>query len=243
MKVGSLLVVALGACFAFTSLQPTVAQDDAEYDEDDEDDDSHPLTNMPLSANFVNVAFKFEEQPSDGFTMGERVGVVVGVINTHATKEINVTSAMGSMNYPQDFSAYVANFSQQMFTANNIPVTIPPGQECSFTYNFYTPSALQVDYPYQMALSLFYEDDYELFSETFFNDTVTFSEPELEWDSKSIIETVLLFVLAIAMYLYSRKAWSPQATATGTLDLSYLDKVDNDWGAIKERPKEAKRLN
>ena len=114
---------------------------------------------MPLSANFVNVAFKFEEQPSDGFTMGERVGVVVGVINTHATKEINVTSAMGSMNYPQDFSAYVANFSQQMFTANNIPVTIPPGQECSFTYNFYTPSALQVDYPYQMALSLFYEDD------------------------------------------------------------------------------------
>ena len=153
MKIANVAIVV--GCLAFAALPfQASAQDD-----DDEADDSHPLTNMPLSANFVTVAYRFHDEPSEGLIMGERVDVVVGVINTHPTKEINVTSAMGSLNHPSDFSIHVYNFSQQLYGANNVPVTIPPGQECSFTYNFYTPNVLQVDYPYQLALTLFYEDD------------------------------------------------------------------------------------
>ena len=83
---------------------------------------------------------------------------------------------------------------------------------------------------------------YELFSDTFVNSTVSFSEPELEWDAKSIIETTLLLGIAAGMYTYSRKAWSPQTTATGSVDFSKVEKVDNSWDAIELRGP-AKRLH
>lgn len=57
----------------------------------------------------------------------------------------------------------------------------------------------------------------------------------MEWDSKSVIETGLLFGLAAGMYLYSRKVWSPQATATGTVDFSEIEKIDKTWAAVEER--------
>ena len=155
MKVTNVAMV-FGACLAFAAMPMRALAEDFE---EEDDDDSHPLTNMPASADFVSVSYRFADEPSQGLIMGDRVGVVVGVINSHATKEINVTSAMGSLNHPSDYSVYVANFSQQLFQTNGVPVTIPPGQEASFTYNFYTPSTLQVDFPYQMGLSLFYEDD------------------------------------------------------------------------------------
>ena len=148
------LAVLFGLSLAFASWDLGVhAQDD--LDEEEDEDDVHILTNMPLEADYVTVAHKFSDEPAEGLVMGELVSVVVGVINSDPNKEINVTSAMGSLNHPQDFSIYVANFSQQMFNS----ITIPPGQEGSFTYNFYAPSALQVDFHYQMALTIFYEDD------------------------------------------------------------------------------------
>mmetsp|Transcript_33854 Transcript_33854/g.49770 ORF Transcript_33854/g.49770 Transcript_33854/m.49770 type:complete len:238 (-) Transcript_33854:192-905(-) len=229
MKISNVAML-FGTCIAFATL-PFNAMAELEEVEEDEDEDVHPLTNMPLASEFVTVNARFDEAPGSGLVMGELVGVTVGVINTHPTKDFNVTSAMGSLNAPSDFSYYVANFSQQMFTSNGIPVTIPPGQEASFSYHFYSPAALQVDFPYQMALSLFYEDDYEYFSDTFFNDSVTFSEPDLEWDTKSIVETTVLFGVAIYFYLYSRQAWSPQVHAAKAI------KVDKNWAgeAIKER--------
>jgi len=225
------VAVVFGVCLAFAAQSLNVAAQPLD-EEDEEDEDVHPLTNMPLQAEFVNVEYTFGDNPSSGLTMGDRVSVVVGIVNTDPTKEINVTSAMGSLNHPQDFSLYVANFSQQVFNQ----VTIPPGQECSFTYNFYTPSSLQVDFPYQMALSIFYEDDYELFSDTFHNGTVSFVEPELEWDSKSIVETILLFTLSLGAYLYSNKVWSPQATnfGSGKIDYSRYANIDNSWDAVKQ---------
>lgn len=233
----SSLAVLFGLSLALTALPlKGVEGQDVDVEDDlDEEDDAHPLTNMPLESESVSVTYKFSDLLDDGLVMGERVGVVVGIINKDEFKEINVTSAMGSLNHPTEFGVYVANFSQQIYNS----VTIPPGQECSFTYNFYSPGALQVDYPYQMALTVFYEDDHELFSDTFYNGTVSFVEPDLEWDSNSIFETFLLFALAGSMFVYSRKVWSPQASAfgSGVIDTEHIEKINKKWAgdAIKKR--------
>lgn len=233
MKTAVAMLFGLSLAFTALPLKGAFAQDLDE--EDDEDDDAHPLTNMPLQSESVQVTYKFSE--ADGLVMGERIGVVVGIINNDEVKEINVTSAMGSLNHPSDFGMYVANFSQQLYNS----ITIPPGQECSFSYNFYSPSALQVDFPYQMALTIFYEDDHELFSDTFYNGTASFVEPDLEWDYNSIVETALLFALAAGMFLYSRRAWSPQASAfgSGVIDTDHIEKINKNWDgdAIQKRRK------
>jgi hypothetical protein len=59
----------------------------------------------------------------------------------------------------------------------------------------------------------------------------------MEWDSKSIFETVVLLGLATSMYIYSQRVWSPSANAfgSGSVDTAHIDKMDADWVALPER--------
>merc|ERR1739848_278270 len=88
-----------------------------------------------------------------------------------------------------DMAFYIQNFTQMHFNT-----TLQPNTEFTFQYDLYpNPHNLDVDSKYQLALSLFYENELEFFADTFFNQTVNFYEKGGETD----IQTVFLyFVLA-----------------------------------------------
>merc|ERR1712187_24088 len=92
-----------------------------------------------------------------------------GVINT-SPEDYNVTFAMGSINHAVDLAFYIQNFTQMHFNT-----TLQPNTEYTFQYDFFpNPQNLDVDSKYQLALSLFYENELEFFADTFFNETVNF---------------------------------------------------------------------
>merc|ERR1712048_1073012 len=93
--------------------------------------------------------------------------------------------------------------------------------EYTFQYDFFpNPQNLDVDSKYQLALSLFYENELEFFADTFFNQTVNFYEKGGDTD----IQTVFLyFVLAgfaglILYYLSVKCKKSSGPVEAGTSD-------------------------
>ena len=174
--------------------QETVDEEAEEEYEDYEDEDDgggndHPLTDMPSESDEITVRYQFiDNKDETDFPVGEVIHVLVGVINT-SPEDYNVTFAMGSVNHPVDLAFYIQNFTQMHFNT-----TLQPNTEFTFQYDFYpNPQNLDVDSKYQLALSLFYENELEFFADTFFNQTVNFYEKGGETD----IQTVFLyFVLA-----------------------------------------------
>lgn len=151
-------------------------------DEDEEEDllsNQHPLTDMPEPSEHVETTFKFPNHETMAFPIGKKVDALVGLVNT-GDKELNVTFAMGSLNSPFDFNYYMQNFSAVSYNT-----TVLPGEEYTFKYTFEPHSNLDpVDF--NVALTVFYEDEDELFATTFFNQSVSFHEPPMELDAKNL---------------------------------------------------------
>merc|ERR1712166_1306696 len=101
---------------------------------------------------------------------------IVGLVN-EGQEPINVTKVMGSLNSPFDFNYYIQNFTEQ-----NLNTVIHEDEEYTFRYRFRPIDTLD-PVEYHIALTVFYENDEELVSHTFFNDTVTFYEPTSMFDS------------------------------------------------------------
>merc|ERR1719478_441928 len=113
---------------------------------------------MPLPSPEVMTAgvFPLEDMQKPKFAIGKAIEALVGVVN-NGQEAINVTMIMGSLNSPFDFNYYIQNFSE--FNYNMI---VQEQEEFSFHYRFQT--AINLDpVDYQVALTVFYENDDELF--------------------------------------------------------------------------------
>merc|ERR1711971_480764 len=74
------------------------------------------------------------------------------------------------------------------------------GTEYTFQYDFFpNPQNLDVDSKYQLALSLFYENELEFFADTFFNQTVNFYEKDGDADFQTVFLYAVLAGLAFSV--------------------------------------------
>lgn len=192
------------------------AEDEYEEYDDDEGGYDHPLTDMPSESDEITVRYQFvgSEKETD-FPLNEVLHVLVGVINT-SPEDYNITFAMGSVNHPVDLAFYIQNLSLMHFNT-----TLHPNTEYSFQYDFYpNPQNLDVDSQYQLALSIFYENELEFFADTFFNQTVNFYEKGGEADMQTVFLYLVLAGFAFGgFYLVSNACKSSSGPVeAGTSD-------------------------
>lgn len=194
-------------------------EEDAEEDDeedylDDDDVDEHPLTDMPLPSPEVLTAgvFPMEDMENPKFAIGEHIEALVGIVN-NGQEAINVTMIMGSLNSPFDFNYFIQNFS-----GFNYNLIVQEQEEYSFHYRFQT--AINLDpVDYQVALTVFYENDDELFSHTFFNESVAFYEKGalIDWESTfKVVGGLAMTVLVVLMFSSIAAGSKPAQTASSS---------------------------
>jgi len=245
-----LIVLLALLLLAFAS--PIYAQDDLDVDDDidivDELDEEHldepiydappavddaarapqhPLSNIPEASPDIDTVVVIPSLPTRDWPIGKPVSALVGMVNTGDTPVI-VHFMMGSINSPFDFSYHVQNLS--LVVVNQ---TLDAGEERTFEYRFMPHPNLD-PIELRVAMTIFYEEEgLRSFGSTFFNETVTFFEPNTELDLKSFSKYSFGFtvggLLIFALYSIfgpekkrSRKKAIPQKK-----NLSAADK--NDW--------------
>eukprot|EP01026_Neomeris_dumetosa_P007259 TRINITY_DN1224_c0_g2_i1.p1 TRINITY_DN1224_c0_g2~~TRINITY_DN1224_c0_g2_i1.p1 ORF type:complete len:244 (-),score=30.92 TRINITY_DN1224_c0_g2_i1:222-953(-) len=147
---------------------------------------NHPLTNMPPKLPGVTVKSVLPEHSTKLFPAGDVIDVLVGVLN-ESPDVVNVTSAMGSINSPSNFTIHVQNFSMMAYN-----MIVNPMQTISLLYHIRTDPNL---YPrdWQFAFTLFYHSKGERYSDTFFNETIVVVEPD------RVIDVEMLFMYVILL--------------------------------------------
>eukprot|EP01041_Mallomonas_annulata_P008220 gene8220-16897_t len=154
----------------------------------------HPLTNMPDAAIDVKTTYFFPKHTDQKFPIGETVTVLCHIIND-GQFTYNVTAIMGSLNSPYDFSFHIQNYSYKPFG-----IVIKAGEEYTFDYQFQLHQNLE-PVEYALAHTIFYEDDSESFSSTFFNQTIELYYPNNDYDLETIAQ--LLFSLFATLFVAS----------------------------------------
>lgn len=219
-----------------STVRETLEEEGANEDEYAYDDDEyvHPLTDMPSESEEITVRYQFiSGDITEKLPVGKRLSVLVGVINT-SPEDYNVTFAMGSVNHPDDLAFYVQNLTQLHYN-----VTLRPNTEYTFQYDFKTnPQNIDVDSPYKLALTIFYENELEFFADTFFNETVNFYEPPTETDISTLATLVVVIISGIigANAICGSKKKSSGPVEKGTAD-PVLTKADIGDKSKKERKK------
>lgn len=201
-----------------------VVGDEEEEDYLDEDDvEEHPLTDMPLPSPDVITAgvFPKEDMSKPAFAIGKQVDTLIGIVN-NGEEAINVTMIMGSLNSPFDFNFFIYNFS-----AMNYNMIVQGEEEYSFYYRFQTPNDLDpVDY--QVALTVFYENDEELFSHTFFNGSVAFKDESDLVPTDALLKYIGGFAVSAMLFLMFKTI---AAGSAGTVEPTPSNgSYDDDWG-------------
>ena len=77
---------------------------------------SHPLTNMPLASEDVEVTSILPDHPDSKLPLGEILTVLCQVAN-NGEAPLNISVIMGSLNSPVDFNFHIQNFSIKPFGA------------------------------------------------------------------------------------------------------------------------------
>lgn len=208
------------------------AAEEAMEDEGDYDD-LHPLTDMPESSPDVICSGVFPNNPGNRLPLSDVVDAMVGLVN-EGQEPINVTRVMGSLNSPFDFNYYIQNFTEQQF--NTI---IHEDEEYTFRYRFRPIDTLD-PVEYHIALTVFYENDEELFSHTFFNDTVTFYEPKSMFDSGNILKLLLGCAIGAAILYGGSMAMGSGMAGGGSKNSSEWVSSKNGGGSSRTQVKRRK---
>lgn len=131
----------------------------------------HPLTNLPSTSSDIETRSYFPQLIGGGlgekqnFLAGENVQSLCHFTNK-GDSPYNITAIMGSLNAVADFGFYIQNFSY-------VPVglTLRPEEEVSLEYAF-EPHKTLPENDYQVAITVFYENENEKFSITYFNEVI-----------------------------------------------------------------------
>lgn len=152
----------------------------------------HPLTNMPDGSSDIKTSYYFPKHPDQKFPIGEMVTVLCHLSN-EGQYPYNITAIMGSLNSPVDFSFHIQNYSYKP-----LGVVVKSGEEYTFDYQFQLHQNLE-PVEYALAHTIFYEDDSESFSTTFFNRTVELYYPNSEYDLETIGQLSFSFIATLVI--------------------------------------------
>lgn len=179
MKLLALLVcgLALAPAFADEKKAEKPATKKAEAD----DADTHPLTDMPEASPDVVIGGVFPKLTDNKMPLGEPIDALIGFVN-EGQETMNVTYVMGSINSPFDSNYYIQNFTKRDYNK-----MVHEDEEFTFRYRFQPMDTLD-PVEYKLALTIFYENEEELFSTTFFNGTATFYQPSSAFELGEIVK-------------------------------------------------------
>lgn len=210
MKLTTFLILLLGLIAVSSSFFATSAYAQEDEDEEDtaadattEDEDYespsepvHPLTNMEGPSPDVVTTYVLPGHSGDTFkiAVNQENSIIVGFVNKReADSEGNamkVKAIAGSLNSGYNFATYIQNFTVLAFQPQEV---VDPGAEMTFEFNFKVDGATDLQQS-QLSLTIFYEDDNEDFTTTFFNETVTLYEENGGFDREMIMTYLILFV-------------------------------------------------
>jgi len=172
------------------AVQPAYSQDDANTEGAASDDAPeyqqvpvHPLTDLPGSSPDIRATFVLPDIVNNVFAIGEVTTIVLGLQNT-GSKLYNVTSIWGSLNSPFNSKMFIQNFTGRPYGR-----FLEGGADASFEYRFLPSPELEA-MDLQLAFTVFYEDESSVYSNTFFNQTVTFEDNGAPIDIKSTFKLI-----------------------------------------------------
>ena len=169
--------------------------------EEVEEEQKHPLTDMPDSQPNVKISYMFPDHLDQAFPAGELVSALIGIRN-EGKYQVTVDGVMGSLNSPRDFGIYVHNFTGQMYD----DIQLASGEETTILYRF-MPDASLYALDFTVALTAFYKVGEIAAADTFFNQTVSIVQGGGGFDLQMLsIYLLLLAVLASPFYLGYRAA-------------------------------------
>lgn len=188
---------------------------------------THPLTNMAESAPGVSTSYIFTKYTED-LPIGEPVTAVCAFTNDGA-EALNITAIMGSLNAAAQFSFHIQNFTHRM-----IDTVVEPGQEIALAYSFTVDPEVE-PYQYSLALTVFYEDEDNVFTTTYFNETRNFVEPPTSLDLKGMLVYVIAAAVVggIAMLVL-------RGSTAGGAEEEVIEGGD-DWSTASGAPTSTKR--
>jgi len=274
MKLSHFLILLLGL-LAVTSTffaTPAYAQDDVDEDEDgadaesaDDEDDAayeqpevapHPLTNMEGPSPDVITTYVLPGHTGGAFdiAVNKDNSIIVGFVNKcEADSEGNamkVRAIGGSLNSAYNFGTYIQNFTIIEFKPQEV---VDPGAEMTFEFNFKVERSTDLQQS-QLALTIFYEDENEDFTTTFFNETVMLFEESGSFTQEVIGTYVILLGICAAcgylawgfvkaqMGIKSTKTKAVKSSSSGPADPNeYMeDFLSNDVYSKKKKSKRKK---
>jgi len=207
-----------------------------------------------LSAPDVATTTIFPYHNNGKIPSGAEVPIVIGFRN-NGEKLYNITHAVASFNYPQDYSYYIQNFTEQYYH-----YTVGPSEEISLEYTLYPDPLLDMR-DFGLVVSIFYHDGNSQqvgnnFTSVVWNKTVDIIELDTGFDPQTLFAYIaILAVLGLAGYVVYRnlnswtkgqkkgKGGASKATESST-GSSQEQVLDNDWltGTVAD-PRFRKRKN
>jgi len=166
---------------------------------------SHPLTNMPMSAEDADITSFFPTNTDHKFPIG---GLITSLchFSNEGLSNYNITAIMGSLNAPYDFKHHFQNYSYKSFN-----YIVKSGEEISLQYLFQLHAELE-PIEYQLAITVFYQVDKLTYSTTYFNQTVELYFPTSEYDFETISLVVWSFVCTVIIALITIYSCFPDTT-------------------------------
>uniref|UniRef100_A0A7S3NRL3 Signal sequence receptor subunit alpha n=1 Tax=Aureoumbra lagunensis TaxID=44058 RepID=A0A7S3NRL3_9STRA len=153
----------------------------------------HPLTDIPPPGDFAQTRYHLASHVDLHWRAGDEVTILCH-FNHRLAKAVNVTGLMGSLNSPVHFGYYLQNFS---FDGEHHLAEAK--EDLTLDYTFRLAETLDPG-KWQVALTVYYSVGSMLFASTFFNETVTLSEPVSAFGSFSLF-ILLLFTMAAAYFV------------------------------------------
>jgi hypothetical protein len=138
---------------------------------------------------------------------------------------LNISGIMGSVNDPLNFRRFLVNL-----TGVAVGEVVDPGSELALEYRFGLPLPEPMDV--QVALTVFYEDDSEFFTSTYFNETISFVEAPKPWNARAAVPYAAGLAVVAAVAIMVRAALSGEtprggrsgaAASSGAEELTYAD--------------------
>eukprot|EP01005_Ploeotia_sp_CARIB1_P001118 NODE_244_length_1097_cov_422.720619_g237_i0.p1 GENE.NODE_244_length_1097_cov_422.720619_g237_i0~~NODE_244_length_1097_cov_422.720619_g237_i0.p1 ORF type:complete len:272 (-),score=67.08 NODE_244_length_1097_cov_422.720619_g237_i0:215-1030(-) len=233
----------LALCLLTTTI---LAQEDGDEEEGTEEasegegsaelnnEDDSDLEPTQKAADGVLVTAILPNNRDSKLPAGSTVEALIGFENENDENTFSVEYIRGFLTSPQDSTYFAQNFSGQLFNT-----TVESGVEASLLYEF-RPDAAMDPRDWVLLVEVFYADaDNVTYLQTAFNATISITDPESNWDAKSLFAFLAIAgLVSFGGYMGSKMmkkggggrsrgvksaAPGPQDTGTGGVEWEFVD--------------------
>lgn len=200
-------------------------EDSSFYDSFYEEEDLRP--GYPPRNKEVKTTVTMWGGEPKAFHAGSEYEFVIGLHNT-GSADVNISAVHASLNSPYDFNMWVQNF-----TFSVVGVVVPPGEEATVTYSI-TPNAQLRPADFIGAVTVYYTDMMQMYSDTVYNSTMSIIEPKgIDHELLYMLTLIICSLAGLSYVVYilvlqpkmkiGKSAPKPQVTSKSS------DPADNVW--------------